>query len=54
MPIGMVFGCATGSVVGLFLPISFLFTTSLGAGIGYLFGYFAYEMYSRKDAVFNK
>ncbi|MCK0470536.1 hypothetical protein [Halalkalibacter sp. APA_J-10(15)] len=54
IPIGMVFGCNIGIVVGLFLPISVLFATSLGAGFGYLFGYFAYDMYSRKDAVFNK
>jgi len=31
----------------MFFPISLVFTVSLGAGIGYLFGFFAYEIYSK-------
>ncbi|MGE7882033.1 hypothetical protein [Bacillus sp. NPDC094077] len=48
IPMGMLFGCSIGVIVGLFFPISLLFTISLGAGIGYLFGFFAYEIYSKK------
>ena len=46
IPMGMLFGCAIGLIFGIFFPISLLFTLSLGAGIGYLFGFFAYEIYS--------
>ncbi|KAB2328091.1 hypothetical protein F7731_26125 [Cytobacillus depressus] len=48
IPIGMLFGCALGIISGMFLPIPSAFTVSLGAGIGYLFGFFAYEIYSKK------
>lgn len=47
IPIGMLVGCAIGVILGMFSPISQLTTGSLGAGIGYLFGYFAYEIYSK-------
>ncbi len=45
IPMGMIFGCAIGVILSIFFPISILYTVSLGAGIGYLFGYFAYEIY---------
>src|SRR5699024_5087418 len=48
IPLGMIFGCAIGIILGIFSPISSLYTVSLGAGFGYLCGYFAYEIYSRK------
>jgi hypothetical protein len=48
IPMGMLFGCAIGVIWGMFFQISLLSTVSLGAGIGYLFGYFAYEIYSKK------
>jgi len=48
IPMGMLFGCAIGVIFGMFFPISLVFTVSLGAGIGYLFGFFAYEIYSKK------
>ena len=48
IPLGMLFGCAIGIIWGMFFSISLLSSVSLGAGIGYLFGYFAYEIYSKK------
>ena len=48
IPLGMLFGCAIGVILGIFFPAFLLTTVSLGAGIGFLFGYFAYEIYSRK------
>jgi hypothetical protein len=48
IPLGMLFGCAIGIILSMFFPISLLSTISLGAGIGLLFGYFAYEIYSLK------
>ncbi|WP_100401726.1 hypothetical protein [Bacillus sp. FJAT-42315] len=48
MPMGMLFGCAIGVIFGVFFPIPLAFTISLGAGIGYLFGFFAYEIYRKK------
>ena len=49
IPLGMLFGCAVGVILSMFFPISLLSTLSLGAGIGLLFGYFAYEIYSKKE-----
>lgn len=48
IPMGMLFGSTIGVISGMFLPISMMFTISLGAAIGYLFGYFAYELYSEQ------
>ncbi|MFA1819313.1 hypothetical protein ACDX78_03740 [Virgibacillus oceani] len=50
IPIGMLFGCVVGVIFGIFSPVSLVLTVSLGANIGYLFGYFAYEFYSKKKA----
>lgn len=47
IPIGMGVGCAAGVILSLFFPVSPLYTVSLGTGFGYLFGYFAYEIYSQ-------
>lgn len=47
IPLGMLFGCAIGVIFSTFLPTSLLSTVSLGAGVGLLFGYFAYEIYSK-------
>ncbi|MGE8206005.1 hypothetical protein ACQKP0_15770 [Heyndrickxia sp. NPDC080065] len=54
IPMGMLFGCAIGVISGMFFPISLLSTVSLGSGIGYLFGYFAYEIYSKKENIIHK
>ena len=52
MPLGILFGCAIGVILGMFFSIPLLTTISLGAGIGLLFGYFAYEVYSKKGESF--
>ncbi|MBJ9982696.1 hypothetical protein IBT50_18810 [Bacillus sp. S70] len=47
IPIGMLFGCIIGLIFGIFSPDFSLLSISLGSGIGYLFGFFAYEFYSK-------
>ncbi|HDR6267432.1 hypothetical protein CN602_24525 [Bacillus cereus] len=47
IPIGMLLGCLIGIIVGIFSPDSLLLSVSLGSGIGYLFGFFSYEFYSK-------
>lgn len=47
IPIGMLLGCLIGIIVDIFFPNYSLFTIGLGSGIGYLFGFFAYEIYSK-------
>ena len=53
IPLGMLFGCAVGVILSMFFPISLLSTLSLGAGIGLLFGYFAYEIYCKKEESYS-
>ncbi|MED3268007.1 MULTISPECIES: hypothetical protein [Bacillus] len=47
IPIGMLFGCIIGLIFGMFSPDFSLLSISLGSGIGYLFGFFAYKIYSK-------
>ncbi len=47
IPMGMLVGCIIGLISGMFFPDYSLLAVSLGAGIGYLFGFFAYEIYSK-------
>ena len=42
----MPFGLILGTIYSMFSSVPLL--TSIGPGIGFLFGYFAYEVYSRK------
>lgn len=49
IPLGMLIGCVVGILLSLFSSISLLSAIGLGAGIGLLFGYFAYEIYSKKE-----
>ncbi|MCM3762871.1 hypothetical protein M3212_19195 [Alkalihalobacillus oceani] len=49
IPLGMLAGTAISVIVSMFVQIPFLSIISLGAGAGLLVGYFAYEMYSRKE-----
>ncbi|MBM6615268.1 hypothetical protein JTF06_10250 [Desemzia sp. RIT804] len=49
IPLGMIIGCAAAILLSLFFSIPLLSTLSLGAGIGLLLGYFAYEVYSQKS-----
>lgn len=53
IPLGMLIGCTIGVIVSMFLPISLLPAVSLGAGIGLLFGYFAFEIYSREGESYS-
>lgn len=48
IPFGMVMGCAVAILLSIFFRISFLTSIGFGAGIGLLFGYFAYEIYSKQ------
>ncbi|EEK57772.1 hypothetical protein bcere0004_8870 [Bacillus cereus BGSC 6E1] len=49
IPMGMLVGCIIGLIFGMFFPDYSLLAVSLGAGIGYLFGFFAYEFYSKTE-----
>ncbi|EDZ53625.1 hypothetical protein [Bacillus cereus] len=53
IPMGMLVGCMIGLISGMFSPDFSLFSISLGSGIGYLFGYFAYEIYSKTGNNFS-
>ena len=53
IPIGMLVGCMIGLIFGMFFPDFSLLSVSLGSGIGYLFGYFAYEIYSKTGNNFS-
>ncbi|MFF1290605.1 hypothetical protein ACFVXR_23970 [Bacillus thuringiensis] len=53
IPIGMLLGCIIGLIFGMFSPDFSLLSISLGSGIGYLFGFFAYEFYSKKGNTFS-
>jgi hypothetical protein len=53
IPMGMLLGCLIGIIVDIFFPGYSLFTVGLGAGIGYLFGFFAYEFYSKTGNNFS-
>ncbi|GIN60422.1 hypothetical protein J27TS8_04150 [Robertmurraya siralis] len=48
IPLGMMFGSALGAIISMYSPLSLLFTINIGAGIGLLFGYFAYEIFGKK------
>jgi len=47
IPFGMIIGCIVAILLSLFLSTSLLEMISLGSAVGLLFGYFAYEIYSR-------
>ncbi|HDV8362534.1 MULTISPECIES: hypothetical protein [Bacillus] len=53
IPMGMLVGCMIGLISGMFSPDFSLLSISLGSGIGYLFGYFAYEIYSKTGNNFS-
>lgn len=50
IPLGMIFGSALGVVIGIIFSISLGNAIVLGAGIGMLVGYFAYEFYSKEES----
>lgn len=49
LPFGMLIGSTVAVILSIFTPYSFVSTMTYGAGIGMLVGYFAYELYSRKE-----
>ena len=49
IPLGMIFGSAIGVILGLLFSFSLSATLSLGAGIGYLLGFFVYKSYREKE-----
>src|SRR5699024_11521693 len=49
IPFGMMVGCVVAVLLSIFFPIPLLSSVGLGAGIGLLFGCFAYEIYSKKE-----
>ncbi|HDR7794286.1 TPA: hypothetical protein QCY19_002918 [Bacillus luti] len=53
IPIGTLLGCLIGIIVDIFFPNYSLFTIGLGAGIGYLLGFFAYEVYSKTGNIYS-
>lgn len=52
---GALLGCVIEIILGVFFRISQLYSASLGARIGYLFGFSAYEFYSKEgnDIFYN-
>lgn len=53
IPLGMIIGCVVAALFSIFPQISLLSTIGLGAGIGLLLGYVAYEIYSKKEDSFS-
>lgn len=49
IPFGMMIGFAIAVLLSMFFPISLLSAIAWGPGIGLLFGYFAYEIYSKRE-----
>ena len=49
IPLGMVFGTALGLILSMFFAFSLSTGMTFGAGLGFLAGYFAYEIYSKKE-----
>ena len=49
IPLGMIVGIGGGVLLGILFNISLSIAIPLGAGIGMLAGYFAYESYSKEE-----
>ncbi|CAM3068061.1 hypothetical protein FITA111629_01600 [Filibacter tadaridae] len=49
IPSGMMIGLAVAILLSILTPFSFLSAIAWGPGMGMLFGYFAYEIYSKKE-----
>lgn len=50
IPIGMLFGCTIGIILSMLFQIPLLPTISLGASIGYLLGYLAFEFFYKQES----
>lgn len=53
IPLGMVIGCAVAVLASIFFPISLLSAFGWGPGVGLLFGYLAYKVYSEKEESYS-
>nr|WP_156906582.1 hypothetical protein [Alteribacter aurantiacus] len=53
IPLGMLIGCMVAIVLSFFIPLTLLDSISYGIGIGFLLGYVAYEIYSKKEESIN-
>ncbi|MDN7227357.1 hypothetical protein QWY15_08645 [Planococcus sp. N064] len=49
IPLGLIVGSAGGVLISLLFSVSMSLAIPLGAGIGMLAGYFAYEFYSKAE-----
>lgn len=49
IPFGMLIGCIVGILLSLFFSTSLIAMIGLGSAVGLLFGYFAYEFYSKTE-----
>lgn len=49
IPFGLLIGLAFSVISSMFLPISLLSAITWGPGLGFLLGYVAYEIYSKKE-----
>ncbi len=49
IPFGLMSGLAIAVLLNIFFPISLLTAINWATGFGFLFGYFAYEAYSKKE-----
>lgn len=49
IPFGLLIGLAFSVILSMFLPISLLSAITWGPGLGFLLGYVAYEIYSKKE-----
>lgn len=47
IPLGILIGSVVALLLSMFFPIPLPLTFSLGTEVGLLFGYFAYEVYSK-------
>lgn len=52
IPFGMMAGCIVAVLFSIFFPIPLLSIIPWGSGVGLLLGYFAYEIYSKKEEVY--
>ena len=48
MPFGIMLGLSISTIYSIFSSVPLLAAVSIGPSIGFLFGYVAYEVYSRK------
>ncbi|ARD49589.1 hypothetical protein SporoP33_01540 [Sporosarcina sp. P33] len=51
IPLGMIFGSAASLVLSIIFPFPILSSISIGAAVGLLAGYFAYQSYGRTNEV---